>query len=320
MKTSVALCTCNGEKHLQAQLDSYSAQVMAPDEIVICDDRSEDGTLEIIERFRRSASIPVKLVVNQQRLGVTANFAQAIALAKNDIIMLSDQDDVWAPNKVQVLRQIFEEEKVASLLHDAQLIDRDGDPLSSTLWNAKGPTPKERRQIKDGRGLDVLLRRNVVTGMCFSFLAKYREIVLPVPASWFHDGWIGMCMAIAVNIDLVDHPLASYRQHGAQIIGAAKPTAARELGTKTEGSIETWQLSLQRHQALLEATNGRMHASQTDVELIKGKIEHLERRMKILNRAPGSRSLWMQEIRNGHYKTYSFGLKSAAGDWLRPRL
>ena len=80
IELSVAMCTFNGRRSLGAQLDSIVAQQRLPDELVICDDGSSDGSIEIIRQFAESAPFPTRLVVNAKNLGSTKNFEQAISL------------------------------------------------------------------------------------------------------------------------------------------------------------------------------------------------------------------------------------------------
>src|SRR5919199_6162917 len=106
-RVSVAMCTYNGERYLQEQLDSIAAQTCLPDELVVCDDRSSDRTLEIIQIFKSKVSFPVHLHINPENLGTIKNFEKAISLCTGDIIVLSDQDDVWKPHKVETILQAF---------------------------------------------------------------------------------------------------------------------------------------------------------------------------------------------------------------------
>ena len=94
MKTSIALCTYNGEKFLREQLDSIALQTLLPDELVACDDRSCDSTMEILQEFRERVSFPVHIHQNEENLGSTKNFEKAIKLCSGDIIALCDQADV----------------------------------------------------------------------------------------------------------------------------------------------------------------------------------------------------------------------------------
>ena len=99
MRLSVAMCTYNGEKYIREQLMSIRNQTLRIDEIVICDDCSEDDTVEIIENLIRQYDLPVRLHVNTWNHGYRKNFEQAICRCSGDIIFLSDQDDIWLPTK-----------------------------------------------------------------------------------------------------------------------------------------------------------------------------------------------------------------------------
>jgi glycosyltransferase involved in cell wall biosynthesis len=69
MKLSLAMCNCNGAAHLGEQLESLASQTRLPDELVVCDDRSNDGrTLQILKAFARQAPSKVRLFVNKQNL------------------------------------------------------------------------------------------------------------------------------------------------------------------------------------------------------------------------------------------------------------
>jgi glycosyltransferase involved in cell wall biosynthesis len=107
-RLSVALCTYNGTQYLQEQLDSIAAQTKLPDELVICDDRSSDNTVEIIKLFSSKVSFPVHLHINEINLRTIKNFEKAISLCTGDIIVLSDQDDVWKPCKTERILRCFQ--------------------------------------------------------------------------------------------------------------------------------------------------------------------------------------------------------------------
>ena len=84
--TSVALCTYNGERFLQIQLDSLAAQTILPGELLICDDASTDDTLQILDNFSKTSPFPVRIFSNKINLGYVKNFEQAISLCTNEII------------------------------------------------------------------------------------------------------------------------------------------------------------------------------------------------------------------------------------------
>jgi glycosyltransferase involved in cell wall biosynthesis len=105
---SVALAAYNGARYLQEQLDSLAAQRRLPDELVVVDDASSDGTVGILERFRATAPFEVKVHRNTANLGYSANFEVAISRCTGDIIFMSDQDDVWFPEKIEAVAGCFD--------------------------------------------------------------------------------------------------------------------------------------------------------------------------------------------------------------------
>ncbi len=103
MILSVALCTFNGELFLKEQLDSIINQNLKVDEIIICDDVSNDTTSIILEEYQFKYPELIKVYFNEKSLGTIKNFEKAISLSMGDLIFLSDQDDVWTVNKTKLM-------------------------------------------------------------------------------------------------------------------------------------------------------------------------------------------------------------------------
>src|SRR6185295_6827977 len=101
------MCTWNGAAYLRDQLESIAAQTRLPDELIMCDDASIDGTPAIARAFAARAPFPVRLEINEATVGVRQNFTKAIAACTGDLIALSDQDDVWRPDKLRVIEDRF---------------------------------------------------------------------------------------------------------------------------------------------------------------------------------------------------------------------
>src|SRR5215468_9284257 len=89
---SIALCTYNGEKFLQKQLDSLLEQTYPNIEIIAVDDASTDNTWRILMNSAKRYSNKLKLYKNEKNLGYSLNFERAIKLCRGDFIALSDQD------------------------------------------------------------------------------------------------------------------------------------------------------------------------------------------------------------------------------------
>src|SRR5437763_7661561 len=132
-RLSVAMCTYNGAHFLQEQLRSIAAQSLPIQEIVICDDFSEDETCAVVESFCREHPGLVRLQRNATRLGVSQNFAQAISLCQGDIIFLSDQDDSWLPTKVERMTALFTDDDTCAVVSVAATVtDREVKPTGKT--------------------------------------------------------------------------------------------------------------------------------------------------------------------------------------------
>jgi len=99
---SVVMCTYNGEKFLREQLDSILAQTYPIMEIIVQDDCSTDGTVDIINEYA-SSNPAIKLFQNECRLGYNLNFKTATMRATGHFVAFSDQDDVWFPRKIERL-------------------------------------------------------------------------------------------------------------------------------------------------------------------------------------------------------------------------
>lgn len=220
---SVALCTYNGSKYVQKQLDSILSQELTVDEIVICDDGSDDGTLSIVYSIANNhPNIQWIIERNIQSLGVTKNFEKALSLCTGDIIFLSDQDDVWKPYKTKVIVDYLEKHPEVDLVFsDAELIDEDGNlKTDKTLFDACGLSPL--RELWD-TGLQFEIE-NVIQRLLGATFGTRREFVkrcLPFDSnvSNYHDGQLAMS-SVALNCNgMIDESLIEYRIHGNNVVG-----------------------------------------------------------------------------------------------------
>ena len=173
MKLSVALCTYNGEQFINEQLSSIINQTCKVDEIVVCDDCSTDGTIDIIKRIAISnPKVDIRIIVNDHNLGVCANFEKAVNECSGDIIFLSDQDDVWLPDKVEAIIDWFEKNPEKSVVFtDADLIDVNGIPLGDgkSLWYYTGFSEKTQKQFCEGFAFEIIASHNRCTGATMAY-------------------------------------------------------------------------------------------------------------------------------------------------------
>jgi glycosyltransferase involved in cell wall biosynthesis len=332
VKLSIALCTYNGAEFLPEQLGSIAKQTRPPDELVICDDCSTDETRRVVTSFAANAPFAVVLHVNEVNLGSTKNFEKAVSLCTGDIIALSDQDDVWLPNKLERLEKIFSESpEVGIVFTDAELVDEKLVSKGERLWECT-LTPLERQLFEAGRAFDALLRYNVVTGATMAFQARFRELVLPVPHNTYliHDGWIALMIATVAPVVAVPESLIKYRQHPGQQLGVNQ---RRGLRIQTVESIDgrakrqsyyTGEIKkIDDVKARLRAVNNDP-AGNPDYFVTADRIllmDDLRAHYCVRGRLPESRlrrvPLVMREMASGRYARFSKGVASALKDLLR---
>lgn len=310
---SVALCTCDGARHIARQLRSIVEQSVAPHQIVVCDDASVDDTLDIVTQSLRSAPCEVTIVPNATRVGVTANFGRAIALAEGDIVVLSDQDDVWEPQKLEVLASAFvSDPAVTAAFSDAVLVDDDLRPLGPTLWEALGFDRREQAMFDEGRGVEVLLRRNVVAGATLSFRGGLRHLVLPMPEAGLHDGWIALLAAATGRVAAVPAPLVHYRMHPGNEVGVSAGLRAELAGRRTATGGRGDEIA----QLVAAAERLRHCGAGRWAQALDAKVAHLRRRDALSSGALARLPEVVPSMLSGHYRRYSRGVRSGLYDLL----
>lgn len=224
MTSSVALCTYNGERYIREQLESILDQTMPVDEIVVCDDGSTDGTLQIIESFIGTTDTTIHIHRNENNLGPAKNFQKAINLCSGDIIFLSDQDDLWMPEKVETIVHYFDFNPGHQVVYtDAYLIDSNGQPIAGeTLWNCFGMTPKAQKYIDEGFGIELFANENRATGATMAVRKGYKylpNIVDYCKGDILHDGVLAMLSAADNQLGCISRKLIDYRIHPGQECG-----------------------------------------------------------------------------------------------------
>jgi glycosyltransferase involved in cell wall biosynthesis len=229
---SVAMATCNGEPYIRAQLESIAAQTRLPDEIVIGDDRSTDGTLGIIDVFCKRTALTVRVQTNPERVGSTRNFERILARCTGGIIVLSDQDDIWRQDKLETMRMAFLDNSDAPyVFSNGSLIDESGHVIAGSLWDGALFSQREQDLYRDGRGAEVLLRHNVVTGAAMAIRHNALGAAFPIAPGWVHDYWLACLLEAKGRGVILPEPLISYRRHSTQQIGLFKFSLAYARAT-----------------------------------------------------------------------------------------
>ena len=225
-KISVALCTYNGEQFLKEQLDSIVQQTVLVDEIVICDDGSTDGTIQLIENYQKSCPITLHYFQNKTNLGSTKNFEQCVKFCKGNYIFFADQDDLWKKEKVATIMSLFEQNKEwKAVFSNAQIINQAGQPTGKTSFEEIEFTDELQTKWRSGNAFDILLKGYVVTGATLAIKREIIEKVFPTPnliKELIHDGWIALYLSVFNQIGFTNTCLILYRTHASQQVGFGK--------------------------------------------------------------------------------------------------
>ena len=313
------MATCNGGAFITDQLDSLAAQVRLPDQLVICDDDSGDDTLEKVESFREKAPFEIRVERNPERLGATANFERAISLCDGEIILLSDQDDVWLPQKLERLVGSLEKNPGWGFAFcNGLVVDGQLSPLGYDLWQALFFDAREQARVRAGEAPYVFMRHVVAAANTLAFRSSFRSLLIPFPdLPSTHDAWIAFLIACLSESGLVPDSLIRYRLHVGNLIGIHRfgwrdqlRQARRQIEEDAFGQAAHFFTLAQRR------LEGKI---QPDLAFaIDEKISHCETRAAMSERFWSRLPTIYTEWRTGRYSRYAYGLKSLAQDlWLR---
>lgn len=224
MNISVGICTYNSEKYLPEQLDSILHQTVPVSEIVVVDDTSTDGTLQLVQDYADRYPGIFRIFRNEKNQGARKNFEKVLSESRGDVIFLSDHDDSWLPQKVEQVIHYFNTHPTDQVVFtNAVFMDEDSKPLASTLWDVVGFTAEARAfaRTKDELLSYLLKHERTVTGATLALKKEILPQVLPfrLMAKIWHDAWIAFVAANAKVLGYIEEPLIRYRVHSRQQVG-----------------------------------------------------------------------------------------------------
>jgi GT2 family glycosyltransferase len=220
-RISVCMAAYNGEQYIAAQLKSILCQLSAQDEVIVVDDASTDGTRDCVRSLQDGR---VRLIEHGSNLGVQKTFEEAIGAASGDILFLSDQDDLWAANKVSTVVQAFLlRPGFDVVVSDAALIDENGVALVDSYYEQRG-------RFRSGLLANIL--HCTYLGCTMAFRSRIRDKVLPFPSATvvLHDVWIGTANSVRGGKTLyIPYPLVLYRRHEGNVTGNSRLGFAQQV-------------------------------------------------------------------------------------------
>lgn len=198
---SVCIATYNGEKYIQEQLQSILSQIGKEDEVVVSDDGSTDGTVDIIKNLSDDR---IKLIKNEGKHGFSENFVNALKQAKGEYVFVSDQDDVWLPDKYKIVLPLLSEYDL--VVTNSKVTDEQLNILHDSFFSL----------YKSGKGIFKNILCNTYYGSCMAFKRKIFELACPFPETKEvgYDVWLGLVAELTGKVFFLDEPLLLYRRHG----------------------------------------------------------------------------------------------------------
>lgn len=201
---SIVMCTYNGAKYIDEQLESVFKQDHPLYEIVIVDDCSQDNTFDKLSLWAAKYN-NIRLYRNEENIGINKNFEKAISLSSGDYIAIADQDDVWLPQKITRLVVAFETDETVTLAHCRSATLKDG--------NIDYSNHKLHRHFS-GSDTRKLMFFNHINGHNMMFKKELLSLALPIPDKMFYDWWLAVIATTQGKIAAVNITLVYHRQHG----------------------------------------------------------------------------------------------------------
>lgn len=215
---SIALATYNGEIYIREQLDSILSQTYQDFEIVICDDCSTDSTWEVLQEYRQKDE-RIRIYRNTTNVGFKKNFEKAISLCNGEFIALSDQDDIWISNHLELLYTNIE--RYSIVCGNSEIVDENGYSQNKTL---KANMRFDRINFSDDKKpYRLLYFSSPYQGSAMLIKKDFFKTALPIPfESKSHDAWFAMVATFSGGIKYLDDIVLKYRRHENNVSGISK--------------------------------------------------------------------------------------------------
>ncbi len=217
----VLLASYNGEKYIEAQILSILNQTYKNIKLIISDDCSTDGTVDILKKYAQEDE-RIELHLQEKNLGVVKNIEFLLKNVSSNLYMLADQDDVWLPEKIEKAVEVLNKENADLVFGDLKVVDKN----LNTIYDSFAKYMLLDRKIKKYIGNQKLnYLYNCVTGCTVLSKKKFIKEILPLPTlskHMIHDHWIGLIVSFNGKLAYMPEKYILYRQHGDNEVGTKK--------------------------------------------------------------------------------------------------
>ena len=300
-RISIVIASYNGAKYIREQLDSIFEQTMKPDEVIIADDCSTDGTFELCRKYIDNHNLHGWTVHrNTENLGVNSNFRNALMKATGDYIFTCDQDDIWVDDKISVMVKAMNEHPEILLLVSNYIPFHDDEKINAKVSSINRD---------DGEIIPMRLKQywlgNLRPGCTFCFRREIlsRFSVMDIPER-LHDSMLWKYAVVSDGLYLINRQLILYRRHGSNATNQFNRTPP-SVSLRIAGA----DIDIDMYTRFLNASEG-LKIPPENQKVIRNQINFLEKRKKILaKRNPLTTALFVL-MNMRHYPT----LRNALSD------
>lgn len=239
LQFAILMCTYNGEKYLQNQLDSFVRQTNKSWRLIVSDDGSQDQTLNILERFRDDVG-PHRVEIRcGPCAGFSRNFMSLLCDKKiqAEYYALSDQDDIWSDNKLDLAYDLLTSRKSSMpVLYCGRSVFVD----DINQFIALSKTPKKELSFKNA------LIENIASGNTMIINKLSHDLLLKCSddiSVYAHDWWLYILISgVGGQVYYDWRPLIRYRQHSHNIVGTnlSFGSKLKRLSQFLTGEFSSW--------------------------------------------------------------------------------
>lgn len=231
---SIVLSTFNSMKYLEELVNSLINQTEKNYEVIICDDCSTDNTVDFLKEFIVKNKLSKwKIYSNESNLGYVKNFAKGISLSQGEYIFLCDHDDIWLPNKLEIVLNLFKKSEKYKLIGSSfEIIDALGKkkPAKNSFFLSNNGIYKYhvKKNKIENISFKKLFTYSFTPGCCMAFRKEAKDEIVQLLNVAPHDYLISCYFAAQRGAYFLNMPLIQYRIHGENTIGLADKSSIDE--------------------------------------------------------------------------------------------
>ncbi len=213
MMISAVISSYNGMDYIQEQLESIRRQSRLPDEVLVSDDCSTDGTYEFIYEYINHYRLTSwKVIRNSENIGWKRNFHKVLGMTSCDVIFLCDQDDIWEKNKIEVMSSVLEENKNIDLLASSYTpfyMDKETPRISRKILNTMRMDGRVRKIKKNYKFMWVIR-----PGCTYAIRKSFYDEIQPFwDEDSAHDAILWRTAILKETAYLLDESLIQWRRY-----------------------------------------------------------------------------------------------------------